>query len=138
MMHTSKIFSHFARAMARILGHPLAFGGAVLLILGWLICGPIFHFSDTWQLVINTSTTIITFLMVFLIQNTQNRDSEAVQVKLDELILSLKQADNSLLESEDLTEHDLERLQKHYARLAHLAQTHLPRKRRAGADITSG
>ena len=75
-MHTSKLFSHFARGMARILGHPLAFGGAVLLILGWLICGPIFHFSDTWQLVINTSTTIITFLMVFLIQNTQNRDVE--------------------------------------------------------------
>ena len=125
MNHTS-LFSRFARTMSRMLGHPLAFGLAALIIVVWLICGPIFHFSDTWQLFINTGTTIITFLMVFLIQNTQNRDSEAMQVKLDELILSLKQADNTILDSEDLSEDDLKRLQEHYSHLAQLAQSRLP------------
>jgi len=124
-MQTNNLFLRFARTMSRILGHPLAFGGAVLLIVAWLISGPLFRFSDTWQLVINTGTTIITFLMVFLIQNTQNRDSEAMQVKLDEIIRALKLADNSILESEDLSEHDLERLQKHYAHLAESAQSPL-------------
>src|ERR1043166_3205453 len=81
-------FAKFARASSRWAGRPIAFGLAVLVILVWLITGPIFHFSDTWQLVINTATTIITFLMVFLIQNTQNRDSEAVHLKLDELLRS--------------------------------------------------
>jgi low affinity Fe/Cu permease len=79
-------FHKFARHSARFAGKPVSFGLAALIILGWLVTGPLFHFSDTWQLVINTGTTIVTFLMVFLIQNTQNRDSEAVQLKLDELI----------------------------------------------------
>lgn len=96
----------------------MAFGLAVLIIIVWAISGPIFHFSDTWQLVINTGTTIITFLMVFLIQNTQNRDSEAMQVKLDELIRAIKGADNAILNTENLTEHDLQDLQHHYAHLA--------------------
>ena len=76
----TSVFTRFARGMSKMLGHPLAFGIAVLIIIVWAVSGPIFHFSDTWQLVINTGTTIITFLMVFLIQNTQNRDSEAVQL----------------------------------------------------------
>ncbi|GCE50837.1 low affinity iron permease [Thermosporothrix hazakensis] len=83
-------FSRFAKLMSRMLGHPLAFCLALLAVVIWGITGPIFHFSDTWQLVINTGTTIITFMMVFLIQNTQNRDSEAMQVKLDEIIRALK------------------------------------------------
>jgi low affinity Fe/Cu permease len=127
-MHSNALFSRFSRAMSRMLGHPLAFGFALIFILGWIISGPVFHFSDTWQLVINTGTTIITFLMVFLIQNTQNRDSEAMQVKLDELIRALKQADNTILNSEDLTEQDLKQLQKHYTYLANLAQGHLPQQ----------
>src|SRR6266568_969843 len=82
----SLLFSRFAKGMSKMLGHPLAFGIAVLIVIVWAISGPLFQFSNTWQLVINTGTTIITFLMVFLIQNSQNRDSAAIQVKLDELI----------------------------------------------------
>src|SRR5947199_2106371 len=107
-------FSRFAKWASSKLGHPLAFGIAVLIIVVWAASGPLFHFSDTWQLVINTGTTIITFLMVFLIQNTQNRDSEAVQVKLNELISSIKGADNSMLDTENLTESDLQDLLKNY------------------------
>src|SRR6266480_1028261 len=118
-------FSRFAKWTSSKLGHPLAFFIAVLIIVVWAIAGPIFHFSDTWQLVINTGTTIITFLMVFLIQNTQNRDSEAMQVKLDELILSIKSADNSILNTENLTEKELQRLQKHYIHLAQLTNKRL-------------
>ena len=110
-----------------MLGHPLAFGAAVLLIIVWIVTGPIFRFSDTWQLVINTGTTIITFLMVFLIQNTQNRDSEAVQVKLDELIRAIKGADNSMLNIENLTERELQDLQDHYTHLAQITQKRLQR-----------
>ncbi|GHO49489.1 low affinity iron permease family protein [Ktedonospora formicarum] len=128
-MHIDSLFSRFARSMARVLGHPLAFGLAALFIVAWLISGPLFHFSDTWQLVINTGTTIITFLMVFLIQNTQNRDSEAMQVKLDELIRATKQANNSILDTEDLNEQDLEHLQQHYSFLAQRAQSHLSHQR---------
>jgi low affinity Fe/Cu permease len=131
-MQKEAFFSRFARIMSRMLGHPLAFGLALLLIIGWLISGPIFHFSDTWQLVINTGTTIITFLMVFLIQNTQNRDGEAMQVKLDELIRALKQADNTILNSEDLNEHDLEQLQAHYVHLAQITQARLPQQKKEG------
>lgn len=131
-MRKRQVFSNFARIMSRMLGHPIAFGLALLFIIVWLISGPIFHFSDTWQLVINTGTTIITFLMVFLIQNTQNRDSEAVQVKLDELIRAFDQADNKVLDSENLTEHDLEHLRQHYSRLARMAEERLPQKRKKG------
>src|SRR5437667_5950455 len=97
-------FQRFARASARAAGRPLAFGLALASIIVWALLGPLFHFSDTWQLVINTATTIITFLMVFLIQNTQNRDSEAMQLKLDELIRATGGCHNAVLDIEELSE----------------------------------
>src|SRR5512133_925057 len=95
-------FGRFAKWTASMAGKPATFGAAVFIILLWALTGPIFHFSDTWQLVINTRTTIITFLMVFLIQNTQNRDSEATHLKLDELIRAIGGAHNALIDLEDL------------------------------------
>ena len=115
-------FHRFARGSARASGHPVAFGFAVTVILLWLITGPIFAFSDTWQLVINTATTIVTFLMVFLIQNTQNRDSEALQLKLDELIRATKTAHNALLEIEELSDAELDDLRTRYAELANASR----------------
>jgi low affinity Fe/Cu permease len=120
-------FSRFANWTAHAAGHPLAFLGAVLIIAGWAITGPIFNFSDTWQLVINTGTTIVTFLMVFLIQNTQNRESVSVQLKLDELIRAVSGAHNALLDLEELTEHDLQRLRSQYEDLACRARDDLQR-----------
>jgi low affinity Fe/Cu permease len=120
-----KLFVRFARSMSKMLGHPFAFGVAVLVIVVWAITGPLFHFSNTWQLVINTGTTIVTFLMVFLIQNSQNRDSEAVQLKLDELIRAMKSADNSILDTENLTEEALRQLHDHYTHLAQVAEKKL-------------
>ena len=117
MSHRS-LFSRFANAVARGTGHPVAFWVATTLILVWLATGPIFGFSDTWQLVINTGTTIVTFLMVFLIQNTQNRDSEAIQVKLDELIRATDGAHNVLLDLENLTQEDLDKIRARYVLLA--------------------
>ena len=119
------VFSHFAKGMARMLGHPIAFAIAVLIIVSWALVGPLFHFSDTWQLVINTGTTIITFLMVFLIQNSQNCDSEAMQLKLDELIRAIKAADNSILNIENMTEKELQQLQERYESLSQVAQKHI-------------
>ncbi|HCU25067.1 MAG TPA: hypothetical protein DF383_08620 [Deltaproteobacteria bacterium] len=121
-MHRKSFFTRFATAAARKTGRPLAFTVAVIVIAAWAVSGPLFHFSDTWQLVINTSTTIITFLMVFLIQNTQNRDSEAMHLKLDELIRSNKGAHNTLLDLEELTEAELDRLRERYERLAQAAR----------------
>jgi low affinity Fe/Cu permease len=118
-------FTSFAKWTARATGQPAAFMIAVLIIFVWAITGPIFHFSDTWQLVINTGTTIVTFLMVFLIQNTQNRDSEAIQVKLDELIRTTKGAHNALLDLEELDERELNRIRKSYENLAQLARKNL-------------
>ena len=115
-------FARFAKWTARTSGHPSTFGLAVGIMLLWAITGPIFGFSDTWQLVINTATTIVTFLMVFLIQNTQNRDGTAVQLKLDELIRAMKGAQNSVLSLEDMSEEELERLKAHYYQLAERAQ----------------
>ena len=99
----------------------MAFVLAAIFILAWLVTGPMFHYSDTWQLVVNTATTIITFLMVFLIQNTQNRDSEAVQLKLDELLRSTQGAHNALLEIEELSEEELDEIKLCYTRLAQKA-----------------
>lgn len=121
-MKSKNLFARFASAAARRSGRPSAFGIAFLVIVGWAICGPIFHFSDTWQLVINTSTTIVTFLMVFLIQNTQNRDSEAMHLKLDELLRSHRNAHNALMDLEELDEEDLDRLRDHYEELARKAR----------------
>jgi low affinity Fe/Cu permease len=121
-------FARFAKWTAHATGHPLAFALAALVIGVWLVTGPLFGFSDTWQLVINTGTTIVTFLMVFLIQNTQNRDGAAVQLKLDELIRAVGGAHNALCDLEELTEEDLERLRGRYEDLA----------RRARADLRRG
>jgi low affinity Fe/Cu permease len=118
-------FHRAARACARASGHPFAFSLAIATILLWGITGPIFHYSNTWQLVINTATTIITFLMVFLIQNSQNRDSEAVQLKLDELIRSTKNAHTALLDIEELSVEELDELKLHYAKLAEEARRDL-------------
>jgi low affinity Fe/Cu permease len=122
-------FSEFARRLAIWTGRPLAFLVAAGAVLLWALSGPLFGFSDTWQLVINTSTTIITFLMVFLIQNTQNRDTEAIQIKLDELIRATQGAHNALLNLEHLEDEELARYRRHYAELATRARERL----RAGA-----
>jgi low affinity Fe/Cu permease len=113
----SDAFRVFARRSSIILGSAWAFAGAVLVIAVWLITGPTFHFSDTWQLIINTATTIITFLMVFLIQNTQNRDAKAVHLKLDELIRAIKNARNELVDLEDLSDEELKRLEEQFRRM---------------------
>ncbi len=120
-------FTRFAKITARETGKPVTFLVAVAVILLWAITGPVFGFSDTWQLVINTGTTIITFLMVFLIQNTQNRDSEAIQIKLDELIRSIKGANNALLDLEELEEKDLDRIRADYEELAERSRGELYR-----------
>lgn len=119
---TPPLFTLFAKGTSRLAGRPATFGIAVLVIAGWAISGPYFDYSDAWQLTVNTATTIITFLMVFLIQATQNRDAEAIQVKLDELIRALKGARNELLDSEEMEEEDLMRLHAHYLRLAERAR----------------
>jgi low affinity Fe/Cu permease len=111
-------FARFAKATARASGHPGTFALAVLVIVVWAATGPFFHFSDTWQLVINTGTTIVTFLMVFLIQNTQNRDSVAMQIKVDELLRAMKGAQTAMADLEDLTEEELDAFKAHYAGLA--------------------
>lgn len=120
-------YSRFAKAAAHFCGRPRVFTLAVAVIVVWLITGPLFAFSDTWQLVINTGTTIITFLMVFLIQNTQNRDTEAIQVKLDELIRATQGAHNALLDLEELEEDDLNGFKAKYQALAAAAREDLSR-----------
>jgi low affinity Fe/Cu permease len=119
---TTSPFNRFAKQVSRIAGHAATFLAAIALIVGWAVTGPIFGFSDTWQLVINTSTTIITFLMVFLIQNTQNRDSQAVQLKLDELIRVTKGAHNALLDLEELDDPALAHIRRQYCDLARRAR----------------
>jgi low affinity Fe/Cu permease len=115
-------FSRFAKWTARATGRPTTFALAALIIVVWGITGPIFGFSDTWQLVINTGTTIVTFLMVFLIQSTQNRDAEAVQVKLDEIIRAIGNAKNELLDLEELEEQDLDEIRETYTEMAKKAR----------------
>jgi low affinity Fe/Cu permease len=123
-------FSKFAHETARLSGKPLTFIAAVAVVLIWAAMGPLFNYSDTWQLVINTSTTIITFLMVFLIQNTQNRDTMALQVKLSELIIAARGAQNRLANAEELSEEELERLHKEYSTKAESTLESLERRRK--------
>jgi low affinity Fe/Cu permease len=118
-------FTRFAKAAARATGRPVAFALAIFAILAWAVTGPIFDFNNTWQLIINTGTTIMTFLMVFLIQNTQNRDTEAMQVKLDELIRVTHGAHNALLDLEELDEDQLDRIRAQYEALAQKARERL-------------
>ena len=120
-------FTRFAKATSRASGRPLAFLLAAGVVLAWLVTGPLFRFSDTWQLVINTGTTVVTFLMVCLIQSTQNRDSEAIQVKLDELLRVTQGAHNALLDLEELEDAELDRIRASYTRLAGKARADLDR-----------
>jgi low affinity Fe/Cu permease len=122
-------FRKFAHKTSSGVGSPWAFIAAVTVILVWGITGPLFHFSDTWQLVINTSTTIVTFLMVFLIQNTQNRDAIAIHLKLDELIRALKGARNRLVELEELSDEEIEKLREEFRRLSAGGVHHHPHPR---------
>jgi low affinity Fe/Cu permease len=121
-------FTKFAQATALWTGHPAAFLLAVAVILLWIVSGPIFRYSDTWQLVINTGTTIVTFLMVFLIQNTQNRDTMATQLKLSELVLAMKGAQNKFAEIEDLDDRELEKLHEECRARAEMTLSHLNRR----------
>ena len=121
-------FHQLAHGIAKASGRPMTFLLAVLIVVGWALAGPYFHFSDTWQLFINTFTTLITFLMVFLIQNSQNRDTEAVQLKLDELLRATHNAHNALLDLEDLSEEEMEEVKARFGELA----------RKARDDIRSG
>ena len=134
--HTSTVFSRFARWTSAITGRPKTFMFAALIIVVWAVTGPIFHFSDTWQLVINTGTTIVTFLMVFLIQNTQNRDTEALQIKLDELIRAVRGARNEVLDLEEMDEEQLNTIRKEYLELADHARRHI--EKRGGAHTGRG
>ena len=120
---TRSPFDRFARVASVATGRPAAFVIAVVVVAVWAISGPLFRYSDTWQLTINTATTIVTFLMVFLIQSTQNRDTEAIQIKLDELIRCTVGAHNALLDLEELTERDLDRVRAEYERLAEEARS---------------
>ena len=122
-------FTRAAKWASHTSGRPTTFVIAVAIILIWAVTGPIFHFSDTWQLVINTGTTIITFLMVFLIQNTQNRDTEALQIKLDELIRAMASAQNVVLDLEELDDEELEEFRKDYLKLAEAARRDMKRKK---------
>jgi len=126
-LRSQSLFTRFAKTTSRLSGTPGAFLLAIGVVIAWVATGPIFKFSDTWQLVINTGTTIVTFLMVFLIQNTQYRDAEAVQVKLDELLRTTAGAHNALLDLEELEARDLERIRDSYARLAQRAREELRR-----------
>ena len=126
-MHNTAWYARFAKAAARFCGRPRVFVLAVGVIAAWIVTGPIFGFSDTWQLVINTGTTIVTFLMVFLIQNTQYRDTEAIQVKLDELIRATKGAHNALLNLEELEDENLDAFRTKYQALASAARAELSR-----------
>jgi low affinity Fe/Cu permease len=133
-MSIANSFNHFAKWTARTSGHPSTFIIALAVIVVWAITGPLFDFSDTWQLAINTGTTVVTFLMVFLIQNTQNRDATAMQIKLDELIRALKGAHNELVDLEEMTEEELEQMKAHYTRLAEQARSKLRNRPRDKDD----
>ena len=125
----TSVFTRFAKWASRATGRPGTFIGAALIVVLWAITGPLFDFSDTWQLVINTGTTIITFLMVFLIQNTQNRDTEAMHIKLDELIRAVDAAQNSMMNLEELDEKELDEIRKEYEEMAEKAKKKLENSR---------
>ena len=131
-------FARLATAASRATGKPITFVIAVVAIVIWAASGPLFGFSDTWQLVVNTATTIITFLMVFLIQNTQNRDAEAMHIKLDELIRAVRGAQNTLLDLEELDDVELDRIRASYEELARQARDRIDRKATVGARMKSG
>jgi low affinity Fe/Cu permease len=118
----SDAFRVFARRSSSMLGSAWAFTAALLVIVIWLVTGPVFHFSNTWQLIINTATTVITFLMVFLIQNTQNRDAKAMHLKLDELIRAVKDARNELVDLEDLSDEELQKLEQQFQKMRKRAE----------------
>jgi low affinity Fe/Cu permease len=124
-MSIANAFTRISKGTCRAAGQPATFAAAILIILLWAVTGPVFHYSDTWQLFINTGTTIVTFLMVFLIQNTQNRDGAAMQIKLDELIRALQGAHNELANLEDMSDEELEKMKAHYTRLAERARAKL-------------
>ena len=126
-------FERFARGASMVAGKPVTFLAALGVVVVWFATGPIFGFSDTWQLIINTGTTIITFLMVFLLQHSQNRDTMALQIKLADLIIAVKGAKNELATAEDLSEHELAELHEHYAHKAQQTLKHLQAKRGAEA-----
>jgi low affinity Fe/Cu permease len=134
----SEAFRKFSHYAAHLTGSVAAFTLALLIVLAWGATGPLFGFSDTWQLVINTGTTIVTFLMVFLIQNTQNRDSQALHAKLDELVIHIQGADNKLVGAEDLSDEELAHLKEHFAELAETVdeteEQRTRRRRRAEND----
>jgi low affinity Fe/Cu permease len=132
----SDAFRVFARRSSMMLGSAWAFAGAVLVIVVWLLTGPTFHFSDTWQLIINTATTVITFLMVFLIQNTQNRDAKAMHLKLDEIIRALKGARNQLVNLEDFSDEELKKLEEQFRRLRTKAERNGTRTRKAKPRVS--
>ncbi|MFL5401283.1 MAG: low affinity iron permease family protein [Gemmatimonadales bacterium] len=129
-MSIANSFTRIAKWTCHKAGHPATFGLAVLIILVWAVTGPVFHFSDTWQLAINTGTTVVTFLMVFLIQNTQNRDGAAMQIKLDELIRALQGAHNELVDLEDMSDEELEQVKADFTKLAERARAKLQQRPR--------
>lgn len=125
-----ELFHRISVVVSTLTGSPFAFAAAFIIVLAWVITGPIFHFSDTWQLVINTATNVITFIMVFLIQNTQNRDSKAVHLKLDELLKGVKGARTGLVDVEELPDEELEKLYGEFRKLHHKYASELERRRK--------
>jgi low affinity Fe/Cu permease len=128
-MSQRSLFSRFSHAVSHVAGRPITFACALLLIVVWAVSGPVFGYSETWQLVVNTATTIITFLMVFVLQNSQNRDGEAVQAKLDELIYALEKADNKFVGAEQLSDKDLHTLREKLTAQAEKATRELERRK---------
>ena len=127
-------FSRFAQSVSLRTGHPVAFLLALTVVIVWITTGPIFNYSDTWQLVINTGTTIVTFLMVFLIQNTQNRDTLAIQLKLSELVLAMKGAENKFAAIEDLSDEELEQLHNDCRARAEVTRQHIEGRQRRSSN----
>jgi len=130
-------FSRFAHSVSLWTGHPIAFLLALAIVIAWIVTGPMFNYSDTWQLVINTGTTIATFLMVFLIQNTQNRDTLAIQLKLSELVLAMKGAENKFAAIEDLSDEELEQLHNDCRARADMTRQHIEGRQKHSSNPAS-